>query len=100
MRHDVLRQVLGLGVVDVAVVHSVLHTARAEGDVVVHHPRGAVRHGQSWELCAAEVEPRAGDTALSDYEKVRENNIRERQEMLRALGITSAAAQDDAGDEN
>ena len=42
----------------------------------------------------------AGDTALSDYEKVRENNIRERQEMLRALGITSAAAQDDAGDEN
>ena len=34
---------LGLGVVDVAVVHSVLHTARAEGDVVVHHPRGAVR---------------------------------------------------------
>ena len=35
------------------------------------------------------------DTALSDYEKVRENNIRERQEMLRALGITSAAAQDD-----
>ena len=43
MRHDVLRQVLYLGVVDVAVVHSVLHTARAEGDVVVHHPRGAVR---------------------------------------------------------
>ena len=42
----------------------------------------------------------AADTALSDYEKVRENNIRERQEMLRALGITSAAAQDDAGDEN
>ena len=37
----------------------------------------------------------AGDTALSDYEKVRENNIRERREMLRALGITSAAAQDD-----
>ena len=32
----------------------------------------------------------AGGTALSDYEKVRENNIRERLEMLRALGITSA----------
>ena len=42
----------------------------------------------------------AGDTALSDYEKVRENNIRERREMLRALGITSAAAQDDAESDN
>ena len=42
----------------------------------------------------------AGDTALSDYEKVRENNIRERREMLRTLGITSAAAQDDAESDN
>ena len=42
----------------------------------------------------------AGGTALSDYEKVRENNIRERREMLRTLGITSAAAQDDAESDN